>query len=575
MRSFLFVLTFFAITSLQAQTIRYVKPTATGTGDGSSWANASGNLQAMINASDYNDEIWVAEGTYQPIAPNSSFGIAGNIKLFGSFPATGAPGMADRNFSSNETILQGKGNASVVKNDYYEHSSEGVIDGFIIQGGGGSGGGGIYNWGASPTISNCVIRNNTVSGNGSAGGGVHNAGNPASNPTFINCIFYNNAAERGGAIYNNTRAGSIIKNCHFLNNHASLSGGAIQNYASTVTIQNSIFHNNSSSGSGGAIANFETSNLNIYNSLFYKNTAASWCVIINGSSGVWDEGGSILTIVNSSFEGNHNSSSSTTAAVGNFDGNSATIYNSIFWNNYRAPDWQNNTAIPAYGSNITASNNLTTQNPLFVDAANGNYQLQTGSPAINAGSNSFYLSSYPPDDLAGNQRIFNTTIDMGAYEFGSIALPATFGPVSASIKNGQLLVNWATETETNNSHFEIMASTDGNNFHKIGTVQSKARDGNSARALQYEFSITENQARTLAAVSLLGLMAIGCAGWSRRRKIIAMGAMLLLNGALFYSCAKRDVAIDRGTAGKLFIKIVQVDKDGTTTAGRAVQAVTE
>ena len=32
----------------QAQTIRYVKPN--GTGDGSSWANASGDLKAMINA---------------------------------------------------------------------------------------------------------------------------------------------------------------------------------------------------------------------------------------------------------------------------------------------------------------------------------------------------------------------------------------------------------------------------------------------------------------------------------------------------------------------------------------------
>jgi len=52
--------------SAMAQTIRYVKPTTSGTGDGSSWANASNNLQAMINASAANDQVWVAAGTYKP-----------------------------------------------------------------------------------------------------------------------------------------------------------------------------------------------------------------------------------------------------------------------------------------------------------------------------------------------------------------------------------------------------------------------------------------------------------------------------------------------------------------------------
>jgi len=47
--------------------IRYVKPIATGTGDGSSWVNASGNLQAMIDAAIINqDEVWVAAGKYFP-----------------------------------------------------------------------------------------------------------------------------------------------------------------------------------------------------------------------------------------------------------------------------------------------------------------------------------------------------------------------------------------------------------------------------------------------------------------------------------------------------------------------------
>lgn len=52
------------ITSAFAQTIHYhyVKTIATGDGTGSSWDNASGDLQEMINASASGDQIWVAAG---------------------------------------------------------------------------------------------------------------------------------------------------------------------------------------------------------------------------------------------------------------------------------------------------------------------------------------------------------------------------------------------------------------------------------------------------------------------------------------------------------------------------------
>ena len=57
------------VTLTQAQTpptIRYVKQAATGTGDGSSWANASGNLQRTIDRSAPDDQVWVAAGAYKP-----------------------------------------------------------------------------------------------------------------------------------------------------------------------------------------------------------------------------------------------------------------------------------------------------------------------------------------------------------------------------------------------------------------------------------------------------------------------------------------------------------------------------
>jgi hypothetical protein len=55
-----------------------------------------------------------------------------------------------------------------------------------------------------------------------------------------------------------------------------------------------------------------------------------------------------------------------------------------------------------------------TNNPVFVDFPNGNMRLQSNSPCINAGNNSYVQTS---TDLDGNPRIINGTVDMGAYEY--------------------------------------------------------------------------------------------------------------------------------------------------------------
>src|SRR5690606_27911726 len=129
------------------------------TGNGSSWADASGNLQKMINDSSSGDEVWVAAGEYQP-ASKQSFSMKEGVKIYGGFPATANSGMDDRDWEENETILRGNGNSVIINNDN-GLTEAAVLDGFTITGGNASKGGGINNTGVSPTFRNLTIVGNT------------------------------------------------------------------------------------------------------------------------------------------------------------------------------------------------------------------------------------------------------------------------------------------------------------------------------------------------------------------------------------------------------------------------------
>jgi hypothetical protein len=115
------------------------------------------------------------------------------------------------------------------------------------------------------------------------------------------------------------------------------------------------------------------------------------------------------------------------------------IRNSIIWGN--SSHIVNNTITPevyysivqggGYPSSnpVAGSNYNLTVSPQFVLLAasaapttDGDYRLQNGSPAINAGSNAYYGSDQTPNistvttDLDGTERIKGGTVDMGAYE---------------------------------------------------------------------------------------------------------------------------------------------------------------
>ena len=96
---------------------------------------------------------------------------------------------------------------------------------------------------------------------------------------------------------------------------------------------------------------------------------------------------------------------------------SGTANNCIVWYN-TAPsgnDLYGITARYSCSPDVThgSNGNITTE-PVFVDAANGDYRLAAGSPCIDAGSNAYVVGFLDLDSLP---RIVGRVVDMGAYEY--------------------------------------------------------------------------------------------------------------------------------------------------------------
>lgn len=70
------------------------------------------------------------------------------------------------------------------------------------------------------------------------------------------------------------------------------------------------------------------------------------------------------------------------------------------------------------------------------------------------------------------------------------SLPVQFSSFTAAVANGFPQLQWNTSNELNNKHFVIQSSLNGTQFANVGTVASKAANGTSATANNYQFTDT-------------------------------------------------------------------------------------
>jgi energy-converting hydrogenase Eha subunit A len=196
----------------------------------------------------------------------------------------------------------------------------------------------------------------------------------------------------------------------------------------------------------------------------------------------------------------------------------------------------------------------------------------------NTPTNIYFTAATTFDEV---ELVFNTSVisiglalDYRIYNaFGAApgTLPVTFNGLSAKIQGGNLMVDWNTESEKDNDKFIVQGSSDGKSWTDLGTVATKAPDGNSSVKISYSFSRQWGDT-VLAGFGLLGLLLLPAV----RNRLMRLG-MLIVVVSMVVACAKDNDGMqnleDGSRAGKAtYIRIAQVDKDGTTTYTQPVVA---
>lgn len=416
--------------------------------DGLTWANAKKTVQAAIDASGTGDEIWVKSGTYTPTSGTTrsvSFTLKAGLALYGGF-AGDETSRSDRDWTSHETILSGDIGAQGDNSDnsftVVKGATGAMLDGFTVTGGNSGNDSGYHAGGGingSIRAVNCTISGNTA---GCSGGGVYCYNGSV---TLERCrVVGNNAvassywAAYGGGV--EVSYGSLsMDHCEILQNTARDGGGGVRAVSCSAAIANS-------SVCGNVAASPYAIGGGIYAAYYYgsplTDTTISNCVIAGNtaSSGAGTFANNNVRMINTTVAAN--AATSQGGGVRNYGNlvldntivalNSSDVYSeataSAVAHNCLISDSTGSLIAPGNGNILGTT--ASPADPLFVrtpskgpdalwgtsDDDYGDLRMQSGSPCIDAGDNSL-LPPTLTTDIAGNPRIANAIVDMGAYEY--------------------------------------------------------------------------------------------------------------------------------------------------------------
>lgn len=342
-------------------------------------------------------------------------------------------------------------------------------------------GGGMYLTSTSPVLEDITFSGNTTKYEG-AGLTVANG----TYPNLSNCTFEKNKASSGAGMFSANGASATLNNVSFFENESVGYSGAPTGYGGAIYCGGTgnfnaltIKGNNATHGGGAYLAGA----VNITNALITGNYATG-----KGGGAYIDNTAPVLT--NTTFASN-NALLGGGGIYADRSGNSK-IRNSLIYGNSSGLDFVNGLPKLSYSfvegrtdatnGNIPGSTDPQFEAPHpYADApfTIGNYFLKATSQVIDKGDNSVFQAGAVPDlsliatDLLGNTRFYNSTADIGAYEYQpNVVIPVTLILFEALIDGDNVEVSWKTMDAFNVSHFEIERSEDGVSFEKVGSQEA-------------------------------------------------------------------------------------------------------
>lgn len=418
--------------SARAQKIYYVSPTATGTGDGTSWSNTI-TLTDALNKAVAGDQIWVkgfetiSSVNELYITPDvNGFILKSGVQLYGGFKGD------ERSVNDRETLgkpyqmrYRSVLSGDISRNDqldanyliFPQNATRGDNAQHVLQ----------MNLEPSSGVNNnaypTVVNGFTVANGQAAGSGDQGKGG-------------------GIRIYGDNSRGGVfrVERCFVVNNYGALGGG--------IYIDAAVKH-----------VNNNTSLIN--QSVIYNNVAGTRSLMENAGGGLWADGR--VAVVNSSVFNNENGGirmaeggcvkNSTVArnSAGGIDlkaektASGYDVCNTIIWGNTRLfaacePKFRNSAFHEVKFGDTDGNIYVTTENRGFKESPmfDGpslktgfdreynwrrmaypvwSWNVLLGSVMLDKGDPEAYQSSlYGNQDMAGNARV-NRTIDIGAYEY--------------------------------------------------------------------------------------------------------------------------------------------------------------
>ena len=320
----------------------------------------------------------------------------------------------------------------------YNSGSNAVFDGCtFLKNVANNWGGAMDNVNSNPVISNCQFLGNLIA----FGGNAIDINNNQSSPQVSNTFFSDSSGcNYGGSIVNQNQSNGSFTKCEFKNGHASYAGGACYNDNSSPLFLRCVF-TGTGAGDGGVINNQNASNPVIVNCISSGSSASG-----QGSFMYNNNSNPVIintTVVNATLPSTGNSFRG--GVIVNTGTAQSTLSNCMLWGNTvisgqnvpngdildlsNVPTQMNNSISQVFGT-TGVNGNLVGVDPIFLNRVNpagadnifytndDGLNLASCSPAMNTGLNAS-IAGYNIDIL-GNARVYNSIVDMGAYEIQAL-----------------------------------------------------------------------------------------------------------------------------------------------------------